>query len=342
MKSVAPPPKLLWTDLKSMRDPRRAVLVTTSTAERVALPFLRGVNVVQTLYVSTTKRSAVENLATKSPPANVCYAVGGGRAVDVGRFLASKWNLEAVCVPTVLSSDAFLVDSTAVREAGCVTYLPSKSADSVLLDRELLGQSQPRYHISGCGDVLSIFTGVYDWRYANVVGQARSDEPYREDVAAMAYGILDGLVRSADQIRAVSRQGIECLIAALAMEVYLCNLYGNSRPEEGSEHFFTYSLENKLARPALHGEMVSLGVLICGALQGQDTTQIKHFLQAVGLDYTNIPVSRGDIISVMSDLSGYVQEHRLRFSILNSLHADATLVGHLLDDIGFSSNSSHG
>jgi len=64
-----------------------------------------------------------------------------------GKILSKRYlkRLEIICVPTIISSDAFLVDCTGLRENGCVTYIPSKKADRVLLDWKLLKKTPLKY-----------------------------------------------------------------------------------------------------------------------------------------------------------------------------------------------------
>jgi glycerol-1-phosphate dehydrogenase [NAD(P)+] len=243
--------------------------------------------------------------------------VGGGQVADIGRYLAAAWNQEAVCIPTVISTDAFLVDSTGLRTGGCVKYVKSKVADLVILDKELLGRTPRRYHSSGCGDVLSIFTGLFDWRYANDRGKAPDRELYDSGVAIMAEGILAGLLSETEEIKTATEAGLAAIVNALAMEVQLCNLYGNSRPEEGGEHFFAYCIENKLPH-FLHGEMVAFGVLLTGYLQGQDITEIKRFMDEVGLNYKPDGLNRTIVVETLKELPDYVIKHSLRYSVYHN------------------------
>ena len=309
-------PAIEWTDLQQYNDTRTAVLFTSQSAEKESQMYLRGINVAQKIYIQTADKKSVERLAEKPATAKVAYAVGGGRTIDIARLLAQKWGLEIICIPTIISSNAFLVDCTGLRENGCVTYVPSKRADKVFLDWKLLQKVPLRYHLSGCGDILSIYTGLYDWKYANKKSVARNDELYSPSVATIAKGILDSLFLEADEIKKGSKLGIETLITCLAMEVALCNFYGNSRPEEGGEHFFTYCIENKVPH-FLHGEMVALGLLITAYLQSQDWKKIKSFLDYIGLDYKPNGVTRAVVLDTLQELPSYVTDHKLRYSIYN-------------------------
>lgn len=319
MERVNNLPTIEWLNLQQYKDERNAVLFINPSAEKESNSSLGGVNIVKKIYIQTADKRSVEKLAKKRISAEVAYAVGGGRTIDVARFLAKEWELEIVCIPTIISSDAFLVDCTGLRENGCVTYVSSKRADRVLLDWELLKKTSLKYHLSGCGDVLSIYTGLYDWEYANKQKVARPDEFYSPSVATMAKGILNSLLLEAKEIKNGTSRGIETIITCLGMEVALCNFYGNSRPEEGGEHFFTYCIENKIPH-FLHGEMVSFGILVTACIQGQNWKRIKSFLNDIGLDYKPSGLTRTAIISTFQELPSYVVDHKLRYGIYNDFN----------------------
>lgn len=317
MKTINHLPRIEWVNLKKFEDTRNAVLFTSPSAEKECETYLRGINFTRKIYIQTADKSSIERLAKEQVSADVGYAIGGGRVIDVARFLAHRWKLEIVCIPTIISSDAFLVDCTGLRENGCVTYIPSKAADRVLLDWKLLKKTPLKYHLSGCGDVLSIYTGLYDWEYANKQRITRQDELFSSVVSTMAKGILNSLLLEAKEIKDGTRKGIETIVTCLGMEVTLCNFYGNSRPEEGGEHFFTYCIENKVPH-FLHGEIVCFGILITAYLQGQNWEKMRSFMDDIGLNYRPNGLTKSVVMEILKELPGYVKKHKLRYSTYNN------------------------
>lgn len=310
-------PVIKYTSLKKYTDKRPSTLVTTKSAAKAAKFYLKGVNITNIIYVNTAAYDEVITLAKKKLRAKVIYAVGGGKVTDVGRYLAHNWNLEIFCIPSILSSDSFLVSSTGLRKNGGVIYLPTKKAETVILDLELIKSASRRYNLSGCGDVLSIYTGLYDWKYANAKKKSANNEKYSKSIALIAQSILDSMLVSIDSIRKLDEAGLKTIALTLAMEVQLCNFYGNSRPEEGGEHFFAYCIENK-APPFLHGEMVSLGVLITSVLQGQNWNKIKTFLDKIGLNYKPRGATKKIVIETLLEMPKYVKIHNLPYSIYDN------------------------
>jgi len=307
-------PPIIWQKIDSRQEKHQVLLITSPSAERSVSLWLKKITVAETIYIKDEKEESFELLLSQKHKGEVIYAIGGGQVVDIGRLLAFKLNKEIICVPTVLSTDAFLVNSTGLRKNNGVVYVPSKKADQVIIDTSLLQSAPKQLHYSGCADVLSIFTALSDWKLA----YKKMAEKYEEGTANIANSILDSLLSQKSEIKKMSENGIKAILGGLILEVCLCNIYGNSRPEEGGEHFFCYCLENKLPHN-LHGKIVFLGILITAFLQGQDWQRIKHFLDYIEFDFLPEGITQGIIIETLMELPEYVIKHKLKYSIYNTL-----------------------
>lgn len=322
-KKVNNLPLIIETNLKKIREKRRTLLLTTKSAQTASQFFLSQLNIIQRFLVGTTTKTYLEKIVRKlSSEIEVAYGVGGGRAIDGAKYISAKRDLELVAIPTILSTDAFLTDSTGIRKEGCVYYLSTKHPEFVYLDYHLLSQAPPRSNISGCGDVLSIFTALFDWKYANKKSVAKEDEKFNSSIYKTAQGILNGLLSKTKMLKENKKEGLKTLLNLLAMEVQLCNLYGNSRPEEGGEHFFTYCVENKMPH-FLHGEMVAFGVLITAFIQGQNLEKIKGFMEELGLHYKPSGLTKEVVMVTLKELPDYVKHHRLRYSVYSDFDYQA-------------------
>jgi glycerol-1-phosphate dehydrogenase [NAD(P)+] len=98
----------------------------------------------------------------------------------------------------------------------------------------------------------------------------------------------------------------------------LNNSYGNARPEEGSEHFFTYAIEKINAITFLHGEMVALSILLMSHFQQQDTSRMKRLMDYIGLQFRKTDDSIDQIIETLLQLPEFVNNYNFRYSIINS------------------------
>ncbi|MFA5895071.1 MAG: iron-containing alcohol dehydrogenase [Candidatus Shapirobacteria bacterium] len=310
-KTIGQLPKLVWMNIRDLNEKRKVLLIANKTILDSHFELTSIFNNPKTLSITSSTKADADSVLDQLDDCEVIYAVGSGRTIDVARYLASQKNKEIICVPTMISSDAFLVNCTGLRENQGVTYYQSKAADMVILDWNLLGKIDKKYNIGGCGDVLSIYTGLWDWKHF--------DDNFSESVAITAQGILDGMMSEVDEIAEGSQKGLEAIINALVMEVELCYLYGNSRPEEGAEHFFAYCVESKVEH-FLHGEMVGFGILLGAFIQGQDVANMRAFMDKVGLNYRPNGLTKDIVVETLKELPTYVKNHNLVKSVYNEFN----------------------
>jgi glycerol-1-phosphate dehydrogenase [NAD(P)+] len=241
----------------------------------------------------------------------VVYAVGGGLAADTGKYLAAQRGLPLVCLPTALSVDAFFTWASGVRQAGCVQYLETKPPDLLVVDLETLHAAPAEIRAAGICDVLSIATGSWDWRFAAERGMNPPGMEYVPHVDQVAAGILQGAYDCAAAAGQGDPEGLKQLLDCLALEVQLCNQIGHSRPEEGSEHYFAYAVENHVGAGLTHGELVGPGILLMAERQGQEATRLRRALEACHVPLDRIPEAA--IASTLNTLPEYVHRHGLPY-----------------------------
>ena len=244
---------------------------------------------------------------------DVIYAVGGGLAVDAGKYLSHTTDLPLVCIPTVLSVDAFFTWASGVRRDGCVVYLETTAPNRVVVDFNVLAAGPPSVRAAGICDVLSIVTGSWDWRYAETLGKNPPSMRYIPHTADTARSIMHGVMDAAEAAGRGDEGGLKTLLDALMMEVQLTNQIGHARPEEGSEHYFAYAVENEMDHGLPHGDLVGPGIVLAAALQGQDVAPLKRALEAANIPLTNIP--KNVIEKTVSTLPAYCVRHELPYGI---------------------------
>jgi glycerol-1-phosphate dehydrogenase [NAD(P)+] len=252
------------------------------------------------------EHSHVREVCTRFEGASAIFGVGGGSALDHAKYAAWLLDLPLVLVPTILSVDAAFTRAIGVREGARVRYVGEVVPDYLLVDYSLLRAAPPLLNRAGVGDILSIFTAIWDWR----VAADRFHEAFWPEVAASSDALLERLLAGADDLRDVTREGLRLLAELYVGEVRLCDMVGSSRPEEGSEHYLAYCLESMTGRSYLHGQLVSLCVVLVGVLQGQDVSPVTAFLERVGLDWhpEAVGVSREELLSALCHARSYVRQ----------------------------------
>lgn len=248
---------------------------------------------------------------------SLLVSVGGGLPADAGKYLSLRLGIDFVCIPTALSVDAFFTWASGIRQAGCVRYIETKVPDKVVLDLGFISEAPDFIRAAGISDVLSIATGSWDWRFAHEKGQnpeGMTFVPWAYDAAQL---ILETVIDCAEAAGRGDRDGLKTLYDCLALEVQLCNQIGHARPEEGSEHYFAYCVENAMGHGLPHGDLVGPGIMLAAQWQGQDTKRLEAALSACHIPLGNIPP---EIIKVTKKaLPDYCREHDLPFGIAYTL-----------------------
>lgn len=172
--------------------------------------------------------------------------------------------------------------NTAGDEKMSVVYVGDSRPAALLIDFDLLQAAPKVLNRSGVGDLLSCYIALWDWTAAHEVLGERFDEP----IAARTRRLLERLLEpsAAVAVRDTTQSGLRLLSELYVEEVALCEMWGNARPEEGSEHYIAYALEALTGKHYLHGQLIALCVVLAGAYQGQDVQPIIEFVRAVGLD----------------------------------------------------------
>lgn len=209
--------------------------------------------------------------------------------------------------------DAFLTPASGTRHAGCVEYVDTQAPDRLVVDLDLIATAPAPLRAAGVCDVLSIYTGLWDWEYAEEQGKNPPDMALAPWAADAADAILQGCLDCAPAAGAGDPDGLKQLLDCLALEVRLCNQLGHSRPEEGSEHYFAYAVENHTGPGRSHAELVAPGLMLMAEKQDQDTAEIRHALEACSVPLNAIPP---DVVEkTLRQLPDYVLEHDLPYGI---------------------------
>lgn len=319
--------KCPFTDISEKRD---AIVLTTEPAWAAVSGI--AINSKQLIHVEGNTRAYMTSLA-EACESEVVYGIGGGLAIDTAKYIAATKGLPLVALPTILSTDAFLTDATGVRENGCVRYLSSKAPDTVIIDMDILCNAPAAMRASGAADVLSIATAMWDWQEAEKMGENPLGHQITPQTIDIASTLLQTLLDNAREIGRGTPTGLKLLLDLLCMEVQLCYLCGHSRVEEGSEHYFVYAIENHLTSAngtstgnthgnggtVLHGELVGLGILLMSVLQSQPWSQYRHALECLQINYRPPAVSTEAIAETLINLSDYVAQHQLPYTIATTL-----------------------
>jgi glycerol-1-phosphate dehydrogenase [NAD(P)+] len=207
-------------------------------------------------------------------PVSAVIGIGGGKALDVAKYIGFLGRLPYYAIPTSLSNDGFCSPQSSLTARGRRTSLPSALPRGVIIDTGVCREAPQILMLSGVGDLVAKFTAIHDWKLAfHATG-----EPV-DDFAAL---ISDGSIHSYLSHPAFDLEGIRLLATALLLNGIAMEIAGSSRPASGSEHLISHALDLISARPRLHGLQVGVASYLVSVLQGENAEAIAKLFDVTG------------------------------------------------------------
>jgi glycerol-1-phosphate dehydrogenase [NAD(P)+] len=201
--------------------------------------------------------------------------LGGGKALDMAKYLAFLARLPSIAVPTSLSNDGFCSPQSSLTMAGVRRSLAAALPQGVVIDTTVCLSAPRLLWLSGVGDLASKLTAVFDWKLAF--------HHRREPVDDLAALLSDATVHQFMDNPRFDAKGMELLGTALMLNGIAMEICGSSRPASGSEHLISHALDAASARPRLHGLQVGLASYIVSRLQGGGQTEnLAGLFEATG------------------------------------------------------------
>ncbi len=206
--------------------------------------------------------------------ARAIIGLGGGKALDVAKYVSFLARLPYIAVPTSLSNDGFASPQSSLDFRGKRRSFPSAMPYGVVVDTQVCLSAPPILWLAGVGDSVAKITSVYDWKLA-----FKADGTQVDDFAAL---LSDATVFQLMAKPDHDLEGIRLLATALMLNGIAMGLCGSSRPASGSEHLISHALDLVSPRPRLHGLQVGLATYMISRLQGRGTERIAALFDTTG------------------------------------------------------------
>lgn len=214
--------------------------------------------------------------------------LGGGKALDVAKYVAFLARLPYYATPTSLSNDGFCSPQSSLTMQGRRRSLAAALPFGVVVDLEVCKDAPRSLWMSGVGDLTSKITAIFDWKLAfHAVG-----EPV-DDFAAL---LSDATVYQYMGQPTFDVQGARLLSTSLMFNGIAMEICGSSRPASGSEHLISHALDSLAERPRLHGLQVGVATYLMSLVQENESARIDRLFEQVGFweMIRSDPFSRAD------------------------------------------------
>lgn len=212
--------------------------------------------------------------AALPPRISAIVGLGGGKALDMAKYLGFLARLPYFAAPTSLSNDGFCSPQASLTIGGRRRSLAAALPQGVVVDVDVCLAAPRILWLSGVGDLVSKLSAVFDWKLAF----HRRATPVN-DLAAL---LSDATVRQFLARPAFDAQGMTMLGTGLMLNGIAMEICGSSRPASGGEHLVSHALDATSARPRPHGLQVGVATYLMCRLQKQQAEVVDALFTATG------------------------------------------------------------
>lgn len=260
----------------------------------------------------------------------VVIGAGGGKAIDVAKYVAHKIDIPMVSAPLAPSHDGIASPFASLRGTSKPYSIYTRVPYAVVADIELISRAPRRLILSGLGDLLGKFVSVKDWELAHRL----KGEYYGEYAAQLALLSAKHAMRYHEIIASATLEGVRILVEALISSGVSMCIAGSSRPASGSEHLFAHALESLVPNKVLHGEAVAIGTVIMLYIYGDPLwKKVKNVAKKVGLPVTARDLGLPEEILVKALVSAHMIRPE-RYTILGEKGLPENAAIKVLRDVG--------
>ncbi len=200
------------------------------------------------------------------PDCDIVIAIGSGVINDISKILAHQTKNPYIIVATAPSMDGYASPLSSMARDGLKVSVPSKCAEVILGDIDILKQAPLHMIQAGLGDMLAKYIAICEWRLAHLI----TGEYYCETVADMVRTALKKCVDNADGILKRDDTAVANVFEGLVLCGNAMSYAGVSRPASGGEHYFSHVWDMRgleMGTPVdLHGIQCAVSTLICAKL----------------------------------------------------------------------------
>jgi len=197
-----------------------------------------------------------------SAESDVIVAVGSGVINDIGKILSALSGKPYIIVATAPSMDGYASATSSMNRSSLKISLPSRAADVIIGDTEILCNAPLKLLRSGLGDMVAKYVSICEWRIAHLL----LDEYYCEEIADLVRSALKQCVDRAEGLLNREPDAVMAVFEGLIVCGLAMNYAGVSRPASGGEHYLSHVIDMRAVeygyRAELHGLQCAVGTAV--------------------------------------------------------------------------------
>ena len=193
---------------------------------------------------------------------DVIIGVGSGVINDIGKILSCHSGKPYIIVATAPSMDGYASASSSMTRDGLKISLPSKSAEVIVGDTDILCQAPMHMMKSGLGDMVAKYISICEWRISHMI----TGEYYCEEVANLIRIAVKRCTDHAEGLLQRDPAAVQAVFEGLVVGGVAMNYAGLSRPASGVEHYISHIVDMRAVEFGtpmdLHGIQCAIGTYI--------------------------------------------------------------------------------
>lgn len=333
---VWPLPRITFQALSAVEETRPIALLTNEDTWAVL-----GSELNLPIFIQAepprNDRELFDYLADNVPSrVEAIYVVGQGAPLHAGKIIAARQKRPLVIIPTALDSDEALTPVAWAEETvdgqRRLAEIETGPATEIVIDWDVLRAAPDERRAAAIVDVLSVVTGLLDWRLAAQKGKNPREQRFAPWAATVAAGLATQAIKQAPALAQKRDGALETLLNLLMMTVQLGNQLGHRRASQGGEHYLARILATQTEDRLAHAELVGPCLLFVAALHRQDVSALHDTLQNAGVPLDRIRAT--DFALTLDLLPESIGALELPYSILNELDPASSEVAEALNAAG--------
>ena len=197
---------------------------------------------------------------------DIIVGVGSGVINDIAKIISNLSGKPYIIVGTAPSMDGYASASSSMTRDGLKISLPSRSADVIIGDTDILCQAPLHMMKAGLGDMIAKYVSICEWRISHLI----TGEYYCEDIAQLIRSALKRCTDNAEGLLKRDEAAVQAVFEGLVIGGVAMNYAGLSRPASGVEHYISHVLDMRGAEYGipvdLHGIQCAIGTVIAVGL----------------------------------------------------------------------------
>ncbi len=213
--------------------------------------------------------------------ADTIIAVGGGKAIDMGKWVADELSVPVVTLPTIAATCSAVSTVTIIydEQGHYVTmHHLNQGPSMVVLDTDIIAKAPVRWLAAGLGDTLA---KLYEFRAISASLPKCSFNSSAYVNGKLCYDLIEEYGEQAiiDNEKQTSSEAIEYVMDAIFLFAGFTSIMGIGDHVGASHALFEGFTINDKTRAYGHGLLVGFGNLVLLELEGRNQQEIIEAIQ---------------------------------------------------------------